>query len=65
LIKWLKRQWDKFHHCGNDIAQWGQGRWHVRYHDGNRSTTMHYSTACDYGDIFGGKVIHINDKEQA
>jgi len=62
-LRQVRRYWDTFHHCGSDIAQWGQGRWYVRYHDGTRSTTMHYTTARDYADIFGGKVIHVNDKE--
>lgn len=63
MIKWLKKQLDKLHHCGNDLAQWGAGRWYVRYPDGKRSVAMHYGTAKNYADIFGGKVFHVEDQE--
>ena len=62
MIKWLKRQLDKFH-SGNQLTQWGSGRWYVRYPDGQRSKTMYYRTACNYADIFGGKVFHVEDQE--
>jgi len=60
LKAWLIRQKDKFAY-GNQFAQWGVGRWYVLYSDGQKSTTMYYSTACDYAQIFGGQVRHISD----
>lgn len=63
MIRWIRRQFDKLN-GGNQFTQWGNGRWYVRYNDGNKSCSMHYITACNYADIFGGKVFHVDDKEE-
>jgi hypothetical protein len=50
---------DKWRIAGE--MKWKQaryGRFYVRYNDNEKSMPMDYSTAKDYADIFGGKVIH-------
>lgn len=62
MFRWIARQIDKWR-GGNELTQWGRGLWYVRYPDGERSTTMYYTTACDYAEIFCGKVWHVSDRE--
>lgn len=65
MLKKIKRWLDKGAGNHHSCLQWNRGKWYVRYKDGERSVTMHYSTACDYANIFGGTVYHINDIEGA
>lgn len=62
MFRWICKQIDKWR-TGNQLTQWGCGRWYVRYSDGNKSTTMLYSTACNYAEVFGGRVLHVTDIE--
>jgi hypothetical protein len=34
-----------------------KGGFQVIYNDGNKSIEMPYLTACDYAEVFGGKVV--------
>lgn len=60
MINKLAKFIDRFR-GGNQLTQWGCGRWYVIYDDGQKSTTMHFETACGYARIFGGKVHHVSD----
>ena len=60
IFKWIKRQLDKIPGSPGLIRS---GKWYVRYPEGGRSIGMTHDVAKDYKEIFGGKVWHINDKE--
>jgi len=62
MLKAIRRFIDRFR-GGNELTQWGNGRWYVRYRNGEKTHTMYYSTACNYAEIFGGTVFHVTDKE--
>lgn len=54
----LRIQWDKWHQ-GWHLTEMSEGRFCVHYPDGKRSARFHYSTAKDYAELFGGKVVHL------
>ena len=60
------RQWlDKYpqHRDGLLAHEHATGKWRVIYPDGGRSEPMLHGTATDYCQIFGGRVVHIDDKK--
>jgi hypothetical protein len=61
MISKIARWTDKFR-SGNELTQWGQGKWYVRYPGGKCSCTMYYRAAQNYREIFGGQVFHVDDK---
>ena len=65
LIRWIIRQIDKTRGRTDSCTQWGRGKWYVQYKDDERSMTMYYQTACEYAEMFGGKVKHIGDMENS
>lgn len=46
-----------FEPSGGGIITMQPRRYHVVYYEGGRSIDMAYSTACNYADTFGGKVV--------
>jgi hypothetical protein len=39
------------------------GRWQAAYPDGKKSMPMAYDVACDYAEIYGGKVIRYKSQQ--
>lgn len=57
FLLWLARHgwWRHTGPCGFEPSHWPRGR--VIYPDGARSVPMALGNACDYAEIFGGKVV--------
>ena len=60
LFRWILKFIDLFE-GGNELTQWGNGKWYVQYPDGKRSVTMYHHAACEYAEIFNGKVVSVYD----
>lgn len=59
LLARLRIAVDKWRIAGEmKCHQAARGRFFVLYNDGEKSMPMDHSTARDYAEIFGGKVIH-------
>lgn len=65
MIKALLHWWRlRVERSGKDRMLFAQPRdWRVRYNDGGRTAPMAYDTACDYAEMFGGRVERFPVKE--
>lgn len=63
ILRFFVRQFDKARSVGTLPDQRFHGKWRVIYpakgiHAAGQSQRLNYDTACDYAEIFNGKVIH-------
>ena len=65
MFKFLLHVWRlTFEPSGKErLLCFGNPKWQVIYNDGNKSIPMHYDVACDYADMFGGKVVKYQRSE--